>query len=93
MVRGHGVRPQVLKALFKRMRDSFGQPSGVHKDQRRAMLPNQFGDTVIDIRPNRIRGNGAQLVLGDFDRQIQFPAMTHVDDGAGGQGCDLSISR
>ena len=47
------------------------------------MLPDQVGDTIIDIGPNRIRGHGAQFVLRHLHGQVHFTRMPHVDDGAG----------
>ena len=44
------------------------------------MLPDQFGDAIIDIGPNRVRGHGAQFVLRYFHCQIHLTLMPHVDD-------------
>ncbi|TKS57816.1 MAG: hypothetical protein EWM73_03716 [Nitrospira sp.] len=44
------------------------------------MLPDQIGDAVIDIGPNRVRGHGAQFVFRHFHGQIHLTLMSHVDD-------------
>ncbi len=66
------------------MRDPFGEPPGVDEDQCRSMLPDKFCDSIVYVRPDGIRRNRAQFVLRHLDSQIQFSAMTYVDDAAEG---------
>ena len=44
------------------------------------MLPDQLGDAIIDIGPNRVGGYGTEFVLRHFHSQIHFTPMPHVDD-------------
>jgi hypothetical protein len=62
------------------MRDPLGQPARVHKHERCPVRSYQLGHSIIDIRPNGVGDNRAQLVLGDFDPDIHPPLVTDVDD-------------
>ena len=44
------------------------------------MLPDQFGDAIIDIGPNGIGRHGAEFVLRYFHGQIHLTLVPHVDD-------------
>ena len=44
------------------------------------MRLNQLRQTMIDFLPNFIGHHRFEWRLGNFDRQIQFPAMADVDD-------------
>ena len=62
------------------MRHAFGHSARIHKDQSSPMRLNQLRQTMIDFLPNFIRHHRFEWRLGNFDRQIQFPAMADVDD-------------
>ena len=44
------------------------------------MFSHQLGNTVIDVRPDRIRRNGTQFIVWHFDCKIHLPFMAHVDN-------------
>jgi len=54
----------------------------IYKDQSGAMRSNQIPEPAINFLPNFVRHHRVKRRLRDFDRQVQFPPMTDVDDGA-----------
>src|SRR5215831_10007283 len=81
----YGAFPQTLG---KMMRDAFGEPARVDEDQRRAMSENQFTKPIVDLAPHLIARDGAEFVLRHFDCNIQFAAMTAIDNADLFVGCD-----
>ena len=61
---------------------SFGQSTGIHKNQGRAVLLNQLFKTIVDFAPNFSRHDRFQRRAGDFYRQIALPFMTGIDNRA-----------
>ncbi len=46
------------------------------------MLEGEFGEAVVDVVPDGVGGDGAELVVGDFDGEIEVTAAADFDDGA-----------
>ena len=68
------------QALRQIMRDAFRQASGVHENQRRAMLPGEFSDAVVNFVPHLVGRDWTQLAARNFDRQIELPLVPDIDD-------------
>ena len=47
-MRQHGIFAETLLEL---MRDAFGEPTSVHKDQRGAVRLDQLRESVVDLAP------------------------------------------
>ena len=62
------------------MRHAFGHSARVHEDQSGAVCLDQLREAMIDFLPDFIRHHRFQRRLREFDRQIQFAAVTDVDD-------------
>ena len=73
----------VAEALGEREGDSFYQPAGVDEDQRRAMVLRVGGELVEDLFPHGGGGDGAELVAGHFDGEVEFAALADLNDVAG----------
>ena len=52
------------------------------KTSVRAMFQRELGDAVVDVVPDGVGGDGAELVVGDFDGEIEVTAAADFDDGA-----------
>ena len=46
------------------------------------MFECELRETVVNIVPDGVGGDGAELVVGDFDREIELTAPADFDDGA-----------
>src|ERR1700744_4169448 len=62
--------------------EPFGHGAGVDEDEGAAMLQRELGEAVVDIVPDGVGGDGAQLVIRNFDAEIEMAAATDFDDGA-----------
>ena len=62
------------------MRHAFGHSARVHENQSGPMRLNQLRQAMINFLPNFIRHHRFKRRLRNFNRQIQFAAMTNVDD-------------
>ncbi len=77
------VRGDVLRA------EALGEGEGylldeaacVDEDQRGAMVLRVCGELVEDLVPHVVGGDGAELVAGDFDGEIELAALADLDDG------------
>ena len=61
---------------------AFDQPSRVDEHQRRAVLADQFGQAIIDLRPHLAGHHRLERRRRQFQRQIASAHMAAVDDGA-----------
>src|SRR5215471_17834824 len=59
---------------------SFGQPSRVDEDERRAMFQRQRGESIVDLAPHLIAGHRAEFGRRNFDREIELASMPNVDN-------------
>ena len=62
------------------MRDAFGEPARVDKDQCRAVRKDQFRNPIVDLRPHLVAGDRSEFVLWNLDLEIQLAAVTLIDD-------------
>ena len=46
------------------------------------MFECELGEAVVDVVPDGVGGDGAELVVGDFDGEIEVTAAADFDDGA-----------
>ena len=60
------------------MRNAFGKPPGVHKDQRRAIRENQFREPIVDLVPQLRARHRAEFVAWDFHRQIHVAPVSDI---------------
>ena len=77
MVRGHDF---LAEALSQMKRDALRHAARVHEDQRGAMLAREIGEAIVNLAPHFVRGYGAQFARGNFDGEIEFAAIPHLDD-------------
>ncbi|MFN8643022.1 MAG: hypothetical protein U0802_15725 [Candidatus Binatia bacterium] len=70
-----GADAVAAEALAERVRDAFDQAAGVDEDDRRAVRAHQRGDAVVHRRLQLVAGDGAELVVGHLDAQLQGAAV------------------
>ena len=70
-------------ALRNMARDAFGQAAGVDKNDGGAMLENQFGQPIIDLRPHLARHHRLERRGRKLQSKIAAARMAAVDDRAG----------
>src|SRR5580693_4702282 len=71
------VRPELFCQM---VRDSLRQSPRVYEDQRRAMLFDEFYQTVVDLVPHFIGRDGPELAGRNFDSEIELSLVADVDD-------------
>ncbi len=77
----HGIRTDALRELKA---DLFYEPARVDEDQGGAMRLRKGRELVIQLGPHRGGGDGAQLVGGHLDPEVQGAMPAHLHDrGAG----------
>ena len=81
----------LAQAFGQRGSRSFGQATGVYKNQGRAVLLNQLFKTIIDFAPDFSRHDRFQRRAGDFYFQITLPFMTGIDNRA--MGCLIAVQK
>ena len=79
VMRGDLVRAESLRQM---MGDSFSQSSRVDKHQRRPVRLDQIRQSLVNLRPDLVRHHGFQRRARQLDRQVHFPGMPRVNDGA-----------
>ena len=79
VVRQHLALAQPVGEL---VRHSFHQPAGVHEHQGGAVALDLLHDAVVDLGPQRVGGDGPQLLVRHLDGQVQLALVAHVHDGA-----------
>ena len=79
MMRRHRVRTEQFAQM---VRHPFGHPTRVDENQSGPVRLDQLREAMIDFLPDFIRHHRLKRRLRKFDRQIQFSAMTYVDDFA-----------
>ena len=62
--------------------DALGEAARVHEDERGAVLRDQLGDAVVDLRPLLLRGHRPQLRRRQLDGQLEVALVAEVDDRA-----------
>ena len=62
--------------------EPLGHGAGVDEDERRTMFLRELSHAVVDVVPDGVGGDGAELVVGDFDGEIEVAAAADFDDGA-----------
>src|SRR6202021_1360289 len=67
--------------------EPFGHGAGVDEDEGAAMLQRELGEAVVYILPDGVGGDGAQLVIRNFNAEIEVAAATDFDDGAVAVAC------
>ena len=77
VMRGHRIFSQAFREM---MRHSFREAARVYKNERRAMLPNQLGDAVVNLVPHFMRGDRAKFARRNFDGQIERALMPDLHD-------------
>ena len=58
----------------------FGQSPGVHENQRRPVRIDQLDNPRIHLGPLFVHTDRPQVAGRDFDRQIQLPLVTDIQD-------------
>jgi hypothetical protein len=84
-------RPSLLVDPIRR---AFRQPPVVDEDQGGAVLVDEIDDARHDQRPDRVAGEGAEIVDHGLDLEIEGFAITGVDDGDGArdEGARLALA-
>ena len=78
MMGRHDILSQMLQPRFQIVRNPLGQSACVDKHQRGTMGLHQFGDSIVDIRPNRVGGDGSQFIFGDLHAEVHLATMADV---------------
>ncbi len=79
MVRADALLPETLAEM---PRDALGHPPRVDEHERRPVLPNERGDSIVDVCPLLVRGHGLEIGRGKFDREVHVAPVPDVDDRA-----------
>ena len=79
MMRRDRVGPEQFAQM---MGHALGHSARINEDQRCAMRLNQLRQTAINFLPDFIRHHRFQRRLRNLNRQVQFAAVTDVDDCA-----------
>ena len=61
----------LAEPLGQMMRHALGQPPRVDEHERRAVRVDQLREPVVDLGPHLVAGDGAELVLGNLDREVR----------------------
>ncbi len=72
------------EALGELEGDLFDEAAGVDEDEGGAVVLGVGGEFVEDLLPHGGGGEGAELVGGDLDGEIEVAALAYLDDGGGG---------
>src|ERR1051326_7913558 len=68
------------KTLSQVMRNTLGQPACIHEHQRCTVGENQLRNAIVKLSPHFITCNRSEFVLRNFNRQVQLPPVSSVDD-------------
>ena len=79
VVGGNVFLPDALRNMA---RDAFGQAAGIDEDDGRAMFANQFGQSIIDLRPHLARHHRLQRRGRKLQCEVAVARMAAVDDRA-----------
>ena len=71
----------------------LGQSPRVDKDKRRAVLLDKGGQPVVDLLPDLKRHHRLKRRAGHFDRQVESPEVSLVDDRAVGRSYAVDPAR
>ena len=64
------------------VRHALRHPACIHEYQSRATCLNEFRQTMINFFPNFIRHYCLERRFREFNRHVQVPSMTDIDDRA-----------
>ena len=67
VMRGDGV---VAHSVGQMESDALGQAPGVHENQGRSVSTGQFGDPVVGLVPDLVRGNWAEFASRNFHAKV-----------------------
>ena len=67
------------EALAEVQRDPLDQAARVDEHQRRLVLARQGRDPIVELRPLFVGGDGAELVLGHLDAEVEIAPLADVD--------------
>ena len=77
-----GLDGVLAEAVGELMGDAFGHPPGVDEHEGRLVLCDVGGD-ALEHRSHLLEGgDGAELVVGKLDGDVEAPLVPDVDDGA-----------
>jgi hypothetical protein len=82
VVRGHLGSDLVAEPFAQLVGDPLGHAAGVDEHQRGPVAGHVARDHVQDLRRLLRRGDRAQLVVGQFQGQVQSPAVAGIHDRA-----------
>src|SRR5689334_2657290 len=73
------------------MGHALGEAARVDEDERGAVFADEVRDTVVDLAPHFIGGDGTELVARNLDRELHGAAVADVDDAGiiGEEGGDV----
>jgi len=74
------------KPFSKLMRHSFSQPARIDEEQRRTMLSDELHHAVVNFVPHFVAGDRTQSAGWNFDRDIELPLVTHINNHRIGAG-------
>ena len=78
VMRGHDL---LADALTELVRESLGEPTGVHEHECGAVVGHELGDPVQHIAHLIGRGDGLELTTGQLELEIEIALVSDVDDG------------
>src|SRR4051794_31102661 len=67
-------------ALGQIMREPFDEPPGIDEHQGRTMRLRKLDDTVVNLIPHLIAGNGPEQGCGNFNRKIELALVTDINN-------------
>jgi hypothetical protein len=57
-------------------RHALGEPSGIDENERRSVLSDQVGQSLVNLVPDLSRHHSLERKIGDFQRQIAGTAVS-----------------
>ena len=70
------------EALGKLVRHALGEPAGVHRDERGAVLFDELHEALVDLGPHFVRHHRFERRLRHLHREIHLAPVAFVDDRA-----------
>src|SRR3954464_4565366 len=65
-------------ALSQVKRNTLSQSARVYKNQRRAVLLDQFTNAVVNLVPTSTARNRPKFLTGDFDCKVHLPLVADI---------------
>src|SRR5438045_1964281 len=75
---GDSIISQPLRQV---MRHALSQSTRVNKYQRGTVLPDEIGNTLVNLIPHFIGSDRPKGAGWNFDGEIELSFMTDIDDG------------